>query len=189
MAKLPFATVDHLSHKLFDIVHTDVWGPSPILSNLGFRYFVVFVDDHSRFSWIFPLKNKSDVFSTFINFENHVKLQFNCSIKAIHSDWGGEFQKLHTHLLRQGIIHRLACPYTHEQNGLAERKIRHIVDTGLTLLAHASIPQKYWSYAFISAVSSINNLPSTSINNQVPYTLLYNKPVNYLTSKIFGCEL
>ena len=65
MAKLPFTSVEHFSTHCFDIIHTDVWGPSPILSNLGFRYFLLFVDDFTRYSWIFPLKNKSDVFSIF----------------------------------------------------------------------------------------------------------------------------
>ena len=75
-------------------------------------------------------------------------------------DWGGEFQKLHSYFNKNGIIHRISCPYTHEQNGLSERKIRHIVDTGLTLMAHAQIPFRYWSFAFHIAINSINILPT-----------------------------
>ena len=113
-AKLPFAAVEHTSNAPFQIIHSDVWGPSPILSFHGYRYFIVFIDDFTRFSWIYFLKNKSDVYSTFLNFESYVHRQFNSKILAFHSDWGGEFQKLHSYFNKNGIIHRISCPYTHE---------------------------------------------------------------------------
>ena len=147
---------------------------------------MLFVDDFSRFTWIFPLKNKSDVFK---DFESFVKTQFQCQIKSFHSDWGGEFQKLHPYLKQQGIVHRITCPYTHEQNGLAERKISHIIDTDLTLLAHAFIPFKYWSYAFLHAVLTINQMPNTSLKNKIPFEILYNKSPDYIESKVFGCTV
>ena len=65
MAKLPFAYVEHYRSWPFDIIHSDIWAPSPELSNLGFRYFIIFIDDFSCFTWLFHLKNKSDVFSVF----------------------------------------------------------------------------------------------------------------------------
>ena len=143
LAKLPFASVEHTTDAPFQIVHSDVWGPSPVTSYHGFRYFVLFIDDFTRFTWIYFLQNKSDVYSTFLAFESLVHRQFNSKIKAFHSDWGGEFQKLHKYFNQHGIVHRIACPYTHEQNGLSERKIRHIVDIGLTLLAHSQVPYRF----------------------------------------------
>ena len=123
LAKIPLALVEHKSSKPFDIIHSDVWGPSPILSNVGFRYFVIFIDDFTRFTWIYFLKNKSEVYDIFLNFQSLIVNQFNINIKAFHSDWGGEYQKLNKYFQTKGIIHRIACPYTHEQNGTAERKI------------------------------------------------------------------
>ncbi|KAG8474391.1 hypothetical protein CXB51_033766 [Gossypium anomalum] len=75
------------------------------------------------------------------------------------SDWGGEFRAFASVLASHGILHRLSCPHTSEQNGVAERKHRHIVETGLILLAQATLPMMYWGYAFWSAVHLINPSP------------------------------
>ncbi|KAL6311623.1 hypothetical protein AAG906_027415 [Vitis piasezkii] len=76
-----------------------------------------------------------------------------------------EYRKLNTYFKQVGIVHRLACPHTHEQNGVTERKIRHLVDISLALLAHANLPLRYWNYAFEMSYSSINNLPTPILNN------------------------
>ena len=113
-AKLPFATVEHTSNAPFQIIHSDIWGPSSILFFHGYRYFVVFIDDFTRFSWIYFLKNKSDVYDIFLNFKALIETQFSTKIKAFHSDWGSEYQKLNKYFQSNGIIHQIACPYTHE---------------------------------------------------------------------------
>lgn len=70
---------------------------------------------------------------------------------------GGEYQKMHNSFFRSlGILHRVSCPHTHQQNGSAERKHCHIVETGLALLAHASVPLKFWDDAFLCATYLIN---------------------------------
>ena len=135
----------------------------------------------------FFLKNKSEVYDIFVNFHKYVQTQFNLPIQAFHSDWGGEYQKINKFLKTQGILHRIACPYTHEQNGLAERKIRHIVDTGLTLLAHGHVPFKFWPYAFDTAVSLINAMPTPTLQNSSPYTKFFHTSPPYKDYKVFGC--
>ena len=83
LAKIPLAYVDHKSITTFKFIHSDVWGPSPVLSNVGFKYFVLFVDDFTRFTWIYFLKNKGQVFSMFKEFESLVYHQFNLKIKSV----------------------------------------------------------------------------------------------------------
>ncbi|KAG8476579.1 hypothetical protein CXB51_033494 [Gossypium anomalum] len=78
----------------------------------------------------------------------------------LQSDWGGEFRLFTSFLSQHGIIHRVTCPHTSEQNGVVERKHRHIVEVGLTLLAQAHLPLKYWGFAFTYAVHLINRLPT-----------------------------
>ena len=97
LARMSLALVEHTSQYPFDIVHSDVWGPAPILSNLGFSYFILFVDDFTHFTWNYFLKNKSQVITIFKEFESLVFHQFNCKIKAFHSDWGGEYKKLNSY--------------------------------------------------------------------------------------------
>ena len=102
---------------------------------------------------------------------------------------GGEYRKLNTYFKQVGIVHRLACPHTHEQNGVAKRKIRHLIDTSLALLAHVNLPLQYWNYAFEMSYSSINNLPTPVLNSSSPYFVLFHKHPDYSTQKPFGCTI
>jgi len=97
--------------------------------------FCTFVDDYSRFSWFYPLRLKSDIYKTFDLFRAMVERRFSHFIKAIQSDLGGEYRRLHRFFESLGITHIQSCVYTHEQNGCVELRNRHIVKTGLALLA------------------------------------------------------
>ena len=72
--------------KCFDAIHEDVWEISPVTSHAHFKYFVTFIDDHSRFTWVYFLRSKSDVFSIFKKFLNYVETQFSTCIKILRSD-------------------------------------------------------------------------------------------------------
>jgi histone deacetylase 1/2 len=86
-------------------------------------------------------------YDIFLQFQKHVEHLLNRKIVHVQSDWGGEYEKLHPFFHGLGISHRVSCPHTHQQNSTAERKHRHIVETGLTLLAHVSVPLSYWNDA------------------------------------------
>lgn len=115
-------------------------GAAPVASHTNFRYYIYFLYDFSRFTWLFPLKQKSDALAAFIQFKRLVENQFERQIKQLRSDWGGEFQAFTNLVQEHGIFFHHSCPHTSEQNGRAERKHRHIVETGLTLLAQAKMP-------------------------------------------------
>jgi len=97
-------------------------------------FFVIFVDAYTKYVWYYPLVAKSDVYYIFHQFQTLVERQFLLKIKSVQTDWGGEYCKLSIFFQTVGIHHRLICPHTHEQNGTVERRHRHIVETGLTLL-------------------------------------------------------
>jgi len=97
----------------------------------------------------------------------------------MQTDWGSEYQALHSFFTRIGVEHHVSCPHAHQQNGTAERKHRHIVEMGLTLLAHSSMPLKYWDEDFSTAVYLINRLPSKVINNETPYERLLGHSLDY----------
>jgi histone deacetylase 1/2 len=86
----------------------------------------------------------------------------------MQTDWEGEYEKLNGFFHKIGITHHVYCPHAHQQNGSAERKHRNIVEVGLSLLAHASMPLKFWDEAFLTATFLINLLPSKVINNETP---------------------
>ena len=106
----------------------------------GHNFYVSFVDQFSRFTWLYLIKRKSDVFNVFLLFQAHVESLLNRKIIHVLSDCRGEYRNLSSFFQKLGITHRVACPHTHQQNGMVERKHHHVVETGLALLAHASIP-------------------------------------------------
>ncbi|KAI5345120.1 hypothetical protein L3X38_012997 [Prunus dulcis] len=186
--KLPFQSSLSVTHAPLALIHSDVWSSSN-KSVSGFQYYVLFVDNFSRYSWIFPMRLKSEVFSLYVKFKTLVENLFSTKIKALQTDGGGEYTShiFHNFLVTHGIDHRISYPRHPEQNGLAERKHRHIVDTGLTLLAHASMPLAYWAEAMHTAVYLINRLPSKVLGLQSPSQILLHKEPNFAFLKIFGC--
>jgi hypothetical protein len=151
-----------MSKNPLELVFSDVWGAA--LESVGRKkYHVSFIDDFSKFTWIYLIKFKSEVFAKFLEFQTLVERLFDRKIIVVQTDWGGEYQKLNSFFSKIGITHFVSCPHAHQQNGAVERKHRHIVEVGLSLLAHASMPLKFWDEPFISASYLINRLPSKVI--------------------------
>jgi hypothetical protein len=96
-----------------ELVFSDVWGPT--CESVGRnKYYVSFIDDFSKFTWIYLLKHKSDVFQKFKEFQTLVEWLFDKKILAIQTDWGGEYQKLNSYLKELGISHHVSCPHAHQ---------------------------------------------------------------------------
>ncbi|GLU12192.1 hypothetical protein SLE2022_288920 [Rubroshorea leprosula] len=85
------------------------------------------------------------------------------------------------------IKQQISCPSTPEQNGVAERKHRHIVETGLTMLIN-NLPPRYWVDTFSTVVFLSNRMPLSALNNGSPYYMLYDKTTDYPMIKVFGCR-
>jgi hypothetical protein len=188
LQKFHFPLNNYVSANPLDLLFLDVWGPAPLLSSNNKRYFLCIVDDFSHYSWVFPITCKSDVYNTFTIFRLLVENFFQSKIKSVQTDGGGEFIPVQTYLSSNGISYRQTCPHTHHQNGSVERKIRHIVDTGLALLSHSSVPLRFWDSSFDTACYLINRLPSSVNKLKSPFELLFHKTPDYKFLKIFGCE-
>jgi len=187
--RLPFSNLDQRCNSLFEQIHFDLWGPSPITSPSGHKYYCVLIDEFSRFSWFYPLKLKSDFFDIFVHFHKYVQTQFDIQIKSFQCDGGIEFtnHRFTSFLRAHGIIQRIACPYTPNQNGIAERKHRHITETGLTLMFHSNMPLHLWVDSFSTACYLINHLSSPILDGKSPYETLYSHPPSYSMLRTFGC--
>lgn len=186
---LPFPSRDNVAANCFDIIHSDVWGISPITSHSGYRYFVTFIDEYTRFTWVYFLRSKSEVFSVFKTFVAYVETQFSSNIRVLRSDSGGEYMShdFLDFLRHKGIVSQRSCPYTPQQNGLAERKNRHLLDVVRTLLLETSVPSKFWVEALATAVYLINRLPSKLLNMESPFYRLHAKHPSYVDLHTFGC--
>ena len=150
---------------------------------------MLIVDDHTKYSWFFPLKAKSEVYSTFVNFKTYVENAVGNKIKVLHSDSGGEFvSSLFQAFLKQhGILHQFSCPYTPEKNCCVERKHRHLVETARTLLVASHVPHKYWVEAISTALYLINRMPISGLLGS-PWELLFHTSPDYSRLKVFGCS-
>lgn len=137
---MPFALSSIIYKASLEFVACDIWGPSPAISNNQFQYYIHFLDVYSHFNLIFAFKLKSDTLQTFIHFKIKVENLLGHKIKKFQTDGSYEFQKFKSIFDSCGIEHRIFCQYTQEQNGLVERRYRHIVETGLTLMVTTSIP-------------------------------------------------
>ncbi|KAG8484033.1 hypothetical protein CXB51_023002 [Gossypium anomalum] len=184
--KLPFSQSHTKYVDLFELVVSDMWGLASVPCE-GNLYYVSFIDMTSRFTWVYLVRCKSQAIDCFGQFQKMVFTQFGKTIKQFQSDWGGEFRAFSSALANQGILHRVTCPHTSEQNGVAERKHRHIVETGLTLLAQANLPMDYWGYAFCSAVHLINRLPTSVLEGKTPFQCLFGREPTYDHLRVFGC--
>jgi len=112
------------------LIHTDLCGPITLKSFSGKRYFISFIDDFSRKAWVYFLKEKSEVFEIFKKFRVMVEKETSRAIKAIQSDRGGEFTSIefNKYCEEHGVRRFLTAPYSPQQNGVAERKNRTVLD-------------------------------------------------------------
>ena len=108
-----------------ELLHCDVWSPSPVTSVTGYRFYLLIVDAFTKYTWLFPMKAKSEVFSTFVLFKAYVENMIGNKIKILRSDSGGEFTNyvFNSFLSSNGIFHQYSCPHTPEQNGCVEGSI------------------------------------------------------------------
>ena len=184
--RLSFESHNHMSSSPFDLIHLDVWGPFAIESVEGFKYFLTIVDDCTRVTWIYMLRNKSEVSKYFAAFIIHVQTQYSLKIKKIRTDNAPELA--FTELVRtHGIIHQFSCAYTPQQNSVVERKHQHLLNVARALLFQSDIPISYWSDCILTAVFLINRIPSVLLKNKSPYELLNKKAPDYKFLRSFGC--
>lgn len=177
----------------FELIYSDVWGPAPITTQSGIRWFINFVDDCTRIMWLYTIRHKSDVRAIFSIFYHMVRTKYSLPIKIIRSDNGGEYlnSELSKFFQNNGILHETTCPRTLQQNGVAERKNRHILETTKALLTGVSVPHNYWVDTITYAVYLMNRMPSRALSFRTPLEVLA-KHVSipsslHLDPRVFGC--
>ena len=169
----------------FHLIHCDLWGPAPITDINAFKYFLICVDDFSRRTWVFLLKQKLETTKTLKNFCNMIKRRFDTEIKGFWTDNARDFCNidLNEFFESQGIRHETSCPYTPQQNGLAERKIGDIMNKCRTLMIAANMPRSLWGFGVLTVVYLNNRVPTKVFNWKSPIKVLETKFPNIQQSK------
>uniref|UniRef100_A0AAG5DT47 Retrovirus-related Pol polyprotein from transposon TNT 1-94 n=1 Tax=Anopheles atroparvus TaxID=41427 RepID=A0AAG5DT47_ANOAO len=161
----PFNIKGQRADRVLELIHSDLCGPMETASIGGNRYFITFIDDSSRKAFVYFLKSKTEVFETFKHFKSYAENQTGEKIKRIRSDNGREYmnREMKLFLCQAGIHHETSAPYTPEQNGLAERMNRTIVEKARSMLCDANLPKRFWAEAVATASYVINRSPTMGL--------------------------
>ena len=118
------------------------------------KYFVTFVDDHTRYVWAYILKSKDEVFAHFQKWKAQVEKSTGREVKILRSDNGGEYtsKEFNSYLITEGIKHEQTTPHTPQQNGVAERLNRTLIEGVQTMLADSKLLHQFWAVALATMV-------------------------------------
>ncbi|CAI5516725.1 unnamed protein product [Closterium sp. Naga37s-1] len=175
-------------------LHMDVWGPARVRGQGHERYFLLVVDDYSRYTTVFPLRSKGDVTEVLIDWIRAARLQLRQSfgsdfpVQRLHSDRGGEFSSglLRAYCRARGIRQTFTLPDSPQQNGIAERRIGMIMDVARTSMMHAAAPHFLWPFAVRYAAHQINLHPRVSMPETSPALLWTGKVGDASAFRVWG---
>jgi hypothetical protein len=188
-AKAPFPASDSRSAGILDLIHSNVSRrmSSPSLS--GYLYYVLFIDDYSRKTWIYFLKTKGEVFKRFQEFKALVENQMGKNIRCLRSDNGGEYTSndFDDYCVREGIRREMTVAYNPQQNGVAERKNRSIVGAARAMIHDQGLPLFLWAEAYNTAVYLQNRSPHRALGNVTPDEAFTGQKPQVGHLRIFGC--
>ncbi|GAU26253.1 hypothetical protein TSUD_224440 [Trifolium subterraneum] len=173
---------------VLEVIYSDVCGPMQVDSNGGNRYFVSFVDDHSRKLWTYLIKRKSEVFDVFKKFKAMAKKQSDHKLKVLKTDGGGEYvSKVFSEFCEaEGIVHEVIPPYTPQQNGSAERRNRTIMNMVRCMIRGKHLPKELWGEAVNTACYVLNRCPTKRLNDVTPEECWSGNKPNMSHLKVFG---
>ncbi|CAI5951478.1 unnamed protein product [Closterium sp. NIES-65] len=175
-------------------LHMDVWGPARVRGQGHERYFLLVVDDYSRYTTVFPFRSKGDVAEVLIEWIRAARLQLRRSfvsdfpVLRLHSDRGGEFSSglLRAYCRARGIRQTFTLPYSPQQNGIAERRIGMVMDVARTPMMHAAAPHFLWPFAVRYTAHQINLHPRVSRPETSPALLWTGKVGDASAFRVWG---
>ncbi|CAI7901772.1 unnamed protein product [Closterium sp. NIES-54] len=172
----------------------DMWGPARVRGQGHERYFLLVVDDYSRYTTVFPLRSKGEVTEVLIDWIRAARLRFRESLGSdfpvprLHSDRGGEFSsaRLGAFCRAQGIRQTFTLPASPQQNGIAERRIGMVMDVARTSMIHAAAPHFLWPFAVQYAAHQLQLQPRVSLPETSPTLLWTGKVGDASAFRVWG---
>ena len=189
LTKHPFNHIGERANDLLALIHTDVCGPFRTMSRNHERYFVTFIDDYSRYAYVYLMKHKHETFEKFKEFQNEVENQLGKTIKTLRSDRGGEYlsSEFLNHLKERGIISQPTPPGTPQLNGVCERRNRTLLNMVRSMMCRTNLPHSLWSYALMTAARIINLVPTKKVD-KTPYEIWHGRKPNLSYLRVWGCD-
>lgn len=177
MHQLPYKNSEHRQKEKLGLIHSDICGPMNTESLGGAKYFATFIDDFSRYTETTMLKQRSDILTAFKNFKKRVEKETGCVIKRLRTDNAKEYtsKEFDKYLEEKGITRQLTVEYTPQQNGVAERANRTLVEMARCLMLQAKLPNSLWAEAINAATFLRNRCPTKALENKTPYEMWFDE--------------
>ena len=187
-ARQSFKSIQERSNELLSLIHSDLCDFKTIPTRGGKNYFITFIDDCSKYCYVYLLHSKDEALNMFKTYKAEVENQLEKKIKIIRSDRGGEYESIAfaDFCALNGIVHQTTAPYTPQQNGVAERKNRTLKDMINSMLNSSGLPHSFWGEALLSANFILNRIPFKS-SNKSPYEFWKGRLPSYKMIKVWGC--
>ncbi|CAI7839833.1 unnamed protein product [Closterium sp. NIES-54] len=190
----PHSSEFPLTEAPLQTLHMDVWGPARVRGQGHERYFLLVVDDYSRYTTVFPLRSKGEVTEVLIDWIRAARLRLRESfgsdfpVLRLHSDRGGEFSsaRLGAFCRAQGIRQTFTLPASPQKNGIAERRIGMVMDVARTSMIHAAAPHFLWRFAVQYAAHQLNLQPRVSLPETSPTLLWTGKVGDASAFRVWG---
>ena len=181
------ASTEKRASEPFALIHSDLSSKFSTPSLGGSNYYVSFIDDYTRMTWVYFMKNKSDFKEILVRFLAMVLRQYGARIKRFRSDRGGEYIDGYAQdmMKKEGIIWEPSPAYLHESNGVAERFNRTIATMARSLIMSQGLPKYLWAEAIATAVYLKNRLPHSTVN-MTPYEAFHGTRPSLKHLHLFG---
>ncbi|KAL4319314.1 hypothetical protein GQ457_18G017080 [Hibiscus cannabinus] len=187
--RLPFSLdgVKRANMKL-ELVHSDLCGPMKTSSMNGSKYFVLFIDDLTRVCWVYFLKSKLNVLSTFKEFKIFSENQSDCKLTVLRTDNGGEYvsNEFNDFCRDSGILHQLIVPRTPQQNGVCERRNRTVLEMARCILFEKHLPKLFWAEVVATDVYLLNMLATKAVDGKTPFEAWFGSKPSVKHLRVFG---
>ena len=177
------------AEEVLELVHTDVCGKLDTESLSGAQYFITFIDDKSRYTTAYVLKFKSQALEKFKEWKTMVEKMSGKPLKSVRSDNGGEYisKEFELYLKQNGISHQTTVKKTPEQNGVAERMNRTLIEAVRSLLSESNLHKRFWAEALMTSIYLRNRSPTSAVSGMTPYEVWTGRKPCVDNLRIFGC--
>ncbi|GJU90938.1 retrovirus-related pol polyprotein from transposon TNT 1-94 [Tanacetum coccineum] len=186
LTRTPFKSVKRTTEPL-DMIHTDICDLKSLPTKGGNKYFITFIDDCTKYCYVYLLKSKDEAIDKFVLYKTEVENQLGKKIKVVRSDRGGEYVAPFAELCaKHGIRHEFTAPYSPQQNGIAERKNRTLKEMVTAMLISSGMSQDMWGEAILTATYLLNKIPRKE-KEETPYELWMGRKPSYQYLRVWGC--